>query len=146
MSLVIEPIDSLPFVRGDRDKLEQILWNLIGNAIKFTLPGGHVAVEFRVSPSGFVQTCVSDSGCGIDHAHVPNIFEEFSRVPSAMPASQGAQLGLCITKTLVTMHHGRIWVESQPQLGSRFYFTLPIFASQDEQTFKVSEAGEQRIS
>lgn len=146
VSLVIEPIDSLPFVRGDRDKLEQILWNLIGNAIKFTLPGGHVAVEFRVSPSGFVQTCVSDSGCGIDHAHVPNIFEEFSRVPSAMPASQGAQLGLCITKTLVTMHHGRIWVESQPQLGSRFYFTLPIFASQDEQTFKVSEAGEQRIS
>ena len=146
VSLAIEPIDSLPFVRGDRDKLEQILWNLIGNAIKFTLPGGHVAVEFRVSPPGFVQTCVSDSGCGIDHAHLPNIFDEFSRVPSAMPASQGAQLGLCITKTLVTMHHGRIWAESRPQEGSRFYFTLPISASQDEPTPKVPEETEPRLS
>lgn len=146
VSLAIEPIDSLPCVRGDRDKVEQILWNLIGNAIKFTLPGGHVAVEFRVSPPGFVQTCVSDSGCGIDPVHLPNIFDEFSRVPSAMPASQGAQLGLCITKTLVTMHHGRIWAESRPQEGSRFYFTLPVSAPQDEPTSNASEETEQRLS
>lgn len=125
VSLAVAEIESLPSVQGDRDKLEQILWNLIGNAIKFTPPGGHVAVTFSVSSPGLVQTCVSDTGCGIDTAHLPNIFEEFSKVPSAMPASQGAQLGLCITKTLVSMHHGRIWVESQPQAGSRFYFTLP---------------------
>lgn len=146
VSLAVAEPESLPSVQGDRDKLEQILWNLIGNAIKFTPPGGHVAVTFSVASAGLVQTCVSDTGCGIDTAHLPNIFEEFSKVPSAMPASQGAQLGLCITKTLVTMHRGRIWVESQPQAGSRFYFTLPISASQDELTFKVSEAGEQRIS
>jgi two-component system, sensor histidine kinase and response regulator len=146
VSLAIAEIGSLPSVQGDRDKLEQILWNLIGNAIKFTSPGGHVTVEFRVSPPGFVQTCVSDSGCGIDPAHLPNIFDEFSRVPSAIPTSQGAQLGLCITKTLVTMHHGRIWVESRPQAGSRFYFTLPITASRHELTLKVSEEGEERIS
>jgi signal transduction histidine kinase len=75
---------------------------------------------------------VSDSGCGIDTAHLPNIFGEFSKVPSAMPASQGAQLGLCITKTLVAMHHGQIWVESRPGAGSRFYFTLPTVESLDE--------------
>jgi two-component system, sensor histidine kinase and response regulator len=132
VSLAVEPIESLPAIRGDRDKLEQILWNLIGNAIKFTPPGGRVSVQFGESQPGVVQTCVSDTGCGIEASHVANIFDEFSRVPSAMPASQGAQLGLCITKTLVTMHHGRIWVESQPEVGSRFYFTLPVSGPQDE--------------
>ncbi len=132
VSLAVAPVEPLPPVQGDRDKLEQILWNLIGNAIKFTPPGGRVTVEFCESPPGFVQTCIVDTGCGIDSSHLPNIFDEFSRVPSAMPASQGAQLGLCITKTLVTMHHGKIWVESRLEAGSRFYFTLPIAESQDE--------------
>lgn len=130
--LAIEPIESLPTVRGDRDKLEQILWNLIGNAIKFTPPGGRVSVEFGESPRGVVQTCIADTGCGIDSAHLPHIFNEFSRVPSAMPAAQGAQLGLCITRTLIAMHRGRIWVESEPGIGSRFYFTLPIAEPQND--------------
>lgn len=146
VSLEIATVTSLPSVQGDRDKLEQILWNLIGNAIKFTPPGGGVTVEFSVSPPGFVQTCIADTGCGIDPSSLPNIFDEFSRVPSAMPASQGAQLGLCITKTLVTMHHGRIWVESQPQVGSRFCFTLPVSTSHDELPPNVSEEAEQRFS
>ncbi len=126
VSLTVAPIQNLPLVQGDRDKLEQILVNLIGNAIKFTAPGGHITVEFSLSPPGFVQTCVSDTGCGIDLSHLPNIFEEFSEVPSAMPASQGAQLGLSITRTLVARHLGQIWAESHPGSGSRFYFTLPI--------------------
>jgi signal transduction histidine kinase len=132
ISLSIAPVESLPPVQGDRDKLEQILMNLIGNAIKFTPSGGRVMVEFCVSPLGFVQTCIADTGCGIDPSYLSNIFEEFSRVPSAMPTSQGAQLGLCITKTLVTMHRGQIWVKSQSEVGSRFYFTLPLAGSQDE--------------
>ena len=132
VSLSIVPVDHLPPVLGDRDKLEQILWNLIGNAIKFTPPGGRVTVEFCVSPPGSVQTCVADTGCGIDPAHMPKIFSEFSKVPSAMPTSQGAQLGLCITKTLVTMHRGTIWAESEPGSGSRFYFTLPVVAENDD--------------
>jgi signal transduction histidine kinase len=129
VSLAVASAESLPPVQGDRDKLEQVLWNLIGNAIKFTPPGGQVTVEFCISPSGFVRTCIADTGCGIDPAHRLRIFDEFSRVPSALPASQGAQLGLCITKTLVTMHHGDIWVDSEPGGGSRFYFTLPIVGS-----------------
>ncbi|MBX3302184.1 MAG: GAF domain-containing protein [Nitrospira sp.] len=126
VSLAVAPIENLPLVQGDPDKLEQILVNLIGNAIKFTPSGGRVTVEFTVGSSGFVQTCVADTGCGIDSSHLPYVFDEFSEVPSAMPASQGAQLGLYITKTLVARHHGRIWVESQPEAGSRFSFTLPI--------------------
>ena len=131
VSLVVGPVESLPPVQGDRDKLEQIFVNLIGNAIKFTPPGGHVSVEASAASPGVVQVCVADTGCGIDATHLSNIFEEFSKVPSAMPASQGAQLGLWITKTFVTMHHGRIWVESEPQAGSRFYVALPIDESQD---------------
>ena len=126
VALEIVHANGLPAVLGDRDKLEQILWNLIGNAIKFTPPGGRVTVDFQTTPEGFVQTSVADTGCGIDPGHVEKLFHEFSKVPSANPTAQGAQLGLFITKTLVTMHQGTIWVESTPGAGTRFYFTVPV--------------------
>lgn len=118
--------EKTPPVRGDRDKVEQILWNLIGNAVKFTPPEGRVTVDFSTSPDRFVQVTVADTGCGIRPDDLPKIFNEFSKVPSPIPTAQGAQLGLCITRTLVTMHGGRIWAESAPGEGSRFFFTLPI--------------------
>ena len=119
-------------VLGDCDKLEQILWNLIGNASKFTPPGGRIIVDFQTTPEGFVQTSVADTGCGIDQEHIEKLFTEFSKVPSALPTAQGAQLGLFITKSLVTMHGGTIWVESTAGVGTRFYFTLPIASSRAE--------------
>jgi signal transduction histidine kinase len=118
--------EGLPAVQGDHDKLEQILWNLIGNAIKFTPPGGRITVDFQTTPEGFLQTSVTDTGCGIDPGHIAKLFQEFSKVPSANPAAQGAQLGLFITKSLVTLHRGTIWLESTPGTGTRFYFTVPI--------------------
>jgi signal transduction histidine kinase/HAMP domain-containing protein len=121
--------EGLPPVQGDGDKLEQILWNLIGNAIKFTPPDGRITVDFQATPEGFVQTSVADTGCGIDPIHQGTVFKEFSKVPSAMPNVQGAQLGLFITKTLISMHRGTIWVESKPGAGTKFYFTIPVAAS-----------------
>ena len=132
ITLEIGHADGLPAVQGDSDKLEQILWNLIGNAIKFTPPGGHVTVNFRTTPEGFVQASVADTGCGIDPGHLGKVFQEFSKVPSANPAAQGAQLGLFITKTLVTMHKGTIWLESTPGVGTRFYFTVPVASPKAE--------------
>jgi len=132
ITLEIVHAEGLPAVQGDRDKLEQILWNLIGNAIKFTPPGGRITVDFQTTPEGFVQTSVADTGCGIDPDHVENLFQEFSKVPSANPSAQGAQLGLFITKSLVTMHRGTIWVESTPGAGSRFYFTVPVASSRED--------------
>jgi len=131
ITLEIVHAEGLPAVQGDSDKLEQILWNLIGNAIKFTPPGGRVTVDFQTTPEGFVQTSVADTGCGIDPGHVEKLFQEFSKVPSANPAAQGAQLGLFITKRLVTMHHGTIWVESPQGAGARFYFTVPACSQVD---------------
>ncbi len=140
-TIVIEIVaaNGLPAVQGDRDKLEQILWNLIGNAIKFTPPGGRITVDFRTTPEGFVQTSVADTGCGIDPGHVEKLFHEFSKVPSANPTAQGAQLGLFITKSLVTMHRGTIWVESTPGVGTRFYFTVPVASSQGDSPQPATE-------
>jgi two-component system, sensor histidine kinase and response regulator len=117
--------DGVPAIQGDHDKLEQVLWNLVGNAVKFTAPGGHICVQVEPAPDGFVQLCVADTGCGISPDHLEKVFNEFSKVPSSMPTSQGAQLGLFITKTLVTMHGGHIRVESTPSVGTQVYVTLP---------------------
>jgi signal transduction histidine kinase len=131
IALEIVHADGLPMVQADHDKLEQIFWNLIGNSIKFTAPGGHITVEFQANLEGFVQTSVADNGCGIDPGHIAKLFREFSKVQSANPSAQGAQLGLFITKSLVTMHKGAIWVESQPGVGTRFYFTMPVCSQAD---------------
>jgi len=131
ITIDIVQADGLPAVLGDHDKLEQILWNLIGNAIKFTPQGGRVTVDFQTTPDGFVQTSVADTGCGIDPGHIQKLFHEFSKVPSALPTAQGAQLGLFITKSLVTMHRGTIWVESTLGAGTRFYFTVPVCSQVD---------------
>ena len=140
VTLTIDACESLPKIRGDRDKLEQILWNLIGNAIKFTPPGGTVTVSFALDPAGVVRTCVADTGCGIDAQHLPHVFNEFSKVPSSMPTSQGAQLGLFITKTLVTMHQGNIWMESTPGRGTCVCFTLPVITM--PQNDRQSQSGD----
>jgi len=132
ITLEIVHAEGLPAIQGDRDKLEQILWNLIGNASKFTPPGGRITVDFQTTPEGFVQICVADTGCGIDPEHLEKLFKEFSKVPSANPSAQGAQLGLFITKSLVMMHRGSIWVESTPGAGTRFYFTMPVAPSQED--------------
>lgn len=126
IALEIMHADGIPVVQADHDKLERIFWNLIGNAIKFTPPGGRITVEFQEIPDGFVRTSVADTGCGIDPGHIAKLFHEFSKVPSTLPSAQGAQLGLFITKSLVTMHKGAIWVESTPGSGTRFYFTVPV--------------------
>ena len=127
-SLVLEvpPGNPALIVRADRDKLEQILFNLVGNAIKFTPKAGRVSVTCELRDDASVLIAVSDTGCGIAPHELPKVFNEFSKVESAMPASQGAQLGLFITRSLVALHGGQMWVESQLGIGTRFCFTLPI--------------------
>jgi two-component system, sensor histidine kinase and response regulator len=131
ITLEIAHANGLPAVQADHDKLEQIFWNLIGNAVKFTPPGGRITVDFQETPEGFVRISVADTGCGIDPGHIAKLFREFSKVPSANPSAQGAQLGLFITKSLVIMHKGAIWVDSTPGAGTRFYFTVPVCSQAD---------------
>ena len=112
-------------VRGDRDKVLQILTNLVHNAIKFTPSSGRISVSLTPMEDRTIQVCVADTGCGIASEEVPRVFERFYRSDSGTTETRGSGLGLAITKSLVELHRGRIWVESTVGSGSRFYFTLP---------------------
>jgi signal transduction histidine kinase len=116
---------SLPAVHGDRDKLHQILINLVGNAVKFTPGGGEVLVEATAPEDGTVQVCVADTGCGIPSHERDKVFDKFFSGATIPEEARGAGLGLAITKSLVELHGGRIWLESSLGKGSRFFFSLP---------------------
>jgi signal transduction histidine kinase len=111
-------------VYADCMRFKQILYNLVSNAVKFTSPGGTIRVAAEIGGRE-VQFVVSDTGIGIPKEEHRAIFEEFHQVRgSGSDVQNGAGLGLAITKRLVELHRGRIWVESAPGEGSRFFFTL----------------------
>ena len=112
-------------VHGDRDKLYQIVTNLLENAVKYSEEGSEVQVNAGPLSPNSVQLCVSDAGCGIPPEDVHHIFDPFYRGKEAASATRGAGLGLAITKRLVELHNGRIWVDSTWKVGSKFYVVLP---------------------
>ena len=120
--------EELPSVYGDREKLEQILTNLVGNAIKFTPEGGEVSVSAKPSEEeDMVAISVRDSGIGIPEDQLEKVFEKFHQVEDSLRRSiTGTGLGLAITKGLVEAQHGRIWAQSEVGKGSTFTFILPI--------------------
>ena len=126
-ALALETVtpSSLAPVRGDRDKILQILMNLVHNGIKFTPSSGRISISLTPMEDRTIQVCVADTGCGIAAEEVPNVFDRFYRSDSGPAEARGSGLGLAITKSLVDLHGGRIWVESTVGSGSRFYFTLP---------------------
>jgi len=130
---IINNIDNkLRYVMADENRLAQIFYNLIGNALKFT-SRGFVKVSARVSGDKVV-VCVEDSGEGIPEEKFDDIFKAFEQLDtSPIRKHGGTGLGLSITKHLVELHNGRIWVESTRGQGSKFYFTLPIAPEQPEQ-------------
>jgi signal transduction histidine kinase len=138
-------------VLADRDKLQQVLVNLVGNAVKFTPHGGSVRVATRRleqssgrgddssepidplpnrrmdSPTGWAEVSVEDTGEGIPPEQLEAIFDKFYQVRhDNQSKSPGTGLGLAIAKSLVELQGGRIWVESRVGHGSRFAFTLPL--------------------
>jgi PAS domain S-box-containing protein len=114
--------DHVPDVSADRDRLLQIFENLIGNAVKFTEPGGTITVG--AAPRDHeILFWVADTGSGIPTEDVPHVFERFWQARKA--PRRGAGLGLPIVKGLVESHGGRVWVESAPGRGSTFFFTMP---------------------
>jgi PAS domain S-box-containing protein len=116
---------NLPVVWGDPDKVEQILTNLVGNAIKYSPGGGEVLVTLDVD-GDTVQVSVRDQGIGMSPRDMGQLFEKFYRVDrEEVRRAGGTGLGLYITKRLVEMHGGRLWAESWPGVGSVFRFTLP---------------------
>lgn len=115
---------------ADRLRVKEILYNLLSNAIKFTPNGGAVWIE-AAAQSRFLQVTVGDTGVGIPPEEQAAVFETFYQADqSTRGVQEGTGLGLPITKKLVELHGGRIWLESQPGKGSRFTFTLPLAAGE----------------
>ncbi len=109
-------------LHADRERLGQVLSNLLGNAVKFTAAGGRVLVR-ACGIDCSVQISVEDSGSGIPAEDLPHIFDRYWRADRV--SRSGAGLGLAICKGIVDAHGGRIWVESTPGHGSKFHFTAP---------------------
>jgi len=120
--------EDLPPVRADEPRIQQVLSNLLANAVKFTPPGGHVWVTAERVAEG-VRFSVRDTGPGIAPEDLERIFQPFWQVRRT--ARLGVGLGLGIARGIVEQHGGRIWVESRPGAGSTFSFTLPL-AKRDE--------------
>src|SRR5690606_30109936 len=115
----------LPPITGDRDRLIQVVINLISNAVKFT-EQGTIIVRARQS-NGELVVSVVDTGMGIAPADQPKVFERFKQVGETLTDKpKGTGLGLTICREIVEHHGGRIWVESELGRGSTFSFTLPV--------------------
>lgn len=125
-----KPTDLLPEVKADKLRIGQVILNLLSNAIHYTNPGGKVHVWIEPKEDSLV-THVQDTGIGIPEQSIPHLFTKFYRVPgfSLVQQDKGTGLGLYITKSIIDMHKGKIWVKSEIGKGSRFSFSLPIFTN-----------------
>lgn len=147
----------LPDIHGNGGALQRVVMNLVGNAIKYTEPGGRVRVEASLSVDDRDETArpairvsVSDSGVGIPRDQLETIFDKFQQAHRPDGRSQnviGTGLGLSICRELIKAHHGRIWAESDEGSGSRFSFIVPLL-SEAELFFRIlatelDRAGEQ---
>jgi two-component system phosphate regulon sensor histidine kinase PhoR len=118
----------LPMVLADSDRVQQVIGNLLHNAIKFSSPEGKITVCAKlVDGDTAVRFAVEDNGTGIAAADLPRIFERFYKSDRARTRSRGGTgLGLAIARHIVQAHNGRIWAASKEGKGSTFYFTLPV--------------------
>jgi PAS domain S-box-containing protein len=114
----------LPTVSADAERIGQVLSNLVGNAIRFTAPGGKITVSAE-SEGNLVKISVTDTGTGIPKEQLNHIFDRFWQSSQSSIRSRGAGLGLPIARGIVRAHGGRIGVESEVGRGSTFYFTIP---------------------
>ncbi|MBN1315953.1 MAG: PAS domain-containing sensor histidine kinase [Anaerolineales bacterium] len=115
---------NLPQVMGDRNKLQRVFVNLLDNAIKFTPDGGSITIQM-VELVDKVRVSITDTGPGIPEDQHHAIFDRFSQLSGTAARRSGTGLGLTLCKLVVEAHGGRIWVETPPEGGSRFVFTLP---------------------
>jgi len=134
-ALEVDISPDLPLVRGDRDRLVQVLTNLVSNAYKYTPAGGHITIHARrwsdgqdaTGRDGFVLCSVADTGIGITPEDRKRLFTKYFRADDpAVHSVPGTGLGLVIITSLVELHGGEIWVESEVGQGSTFSFTIPV--------------------
>lgn len=140
VNVLVDP--AVPAVSGDVDRLQQVVWNLIFNAIKASPDGGKVEVRVEPNENGRARIAVTDSGKGIDPSLLGEVFERFTRSPASGRAHGGLGLGLAIVRNLVELHGGTIEAHNTHHAGSRFVVELPVAAT--EQPAAAAIASEQQ--
>ncbi len=126
VNLISQIPPALPRILGDPQRLERVLTNLVGNAIKFTPPGGSVTITAQADQA-YLTIIVADTGIGIPEADLPHIFSKFYQVEGHYEqAGPGSGLGLHISKQIIEAHNGKIWAESKPNQGSTFFVQFPL--------------------
>ncbi len=131
INVSLEPLPQLPMVLADNIRIVEVLNNLIANAINYNKPGGWVKVSAKIEGKEVITT-VADSGLGMPPEAIQHLFTKFFRVAGALDKSsnsKGTGLGLFLSKSIIDLHHGKIWVESKVGEGSQFHFSLPIAES-----------------
>jgi PAS domain S-box-containing protein len=121
---VVDFPEAFPPILGDENRLNQVLSNLISNAVKYSPEGGEVRLHGIVYPDQVV-VCVTDQGQGIAKRDAPHVFDRFFRAYEASRTTKGAGLGLYLTRAIIEAHGGRIWVDAQYEQGARVCFSLP---------------------
>lgn len=144
LSFELELSENLDTVWFDPERISQALNNLISNAVKFNREKGKIKISSgmeHVDGREFVKVVVEDTGMGISNDEIQGLFKHFSPLDSGLTrASNGVGLGLAISKHIIALHGGDIWVESKKEVGSRFIFTLPVYKKDDEFNFLLDEA------
>jgi signal transduction histidine kinase len=127
ISLGVELPRDLPHaIQADQALLQQAVYNLVENALKYTPAGGQVTVHLQTAPSA-LTFAVQDSGIGIQQNDIPRLFEKFYRGTNREALAQrGTGLGLAIVKSIAERHGGKVWVESEVGKGSIFYLQIPL--------------------
>ncbi len=126
LDLFLELADDVEIVEADRTRIRQVMWNILGNAVKFT-ERGHVKLTVDIEENKMMRIGIHDTGIGIKPENIPVVFEQFRQVDGKLNRKVGGTgLGLPITKKLIEIHGGDIWIESEVGEGSTFWFTLPL--------------------
>jgi two-component system sensor histidine kinase VicK len=138
--LTVKISDDLPEVMADPFRITQVILNLVANASNYTIEGGNICVE-AVRSDTAIQVSVIDSGQGIPKEAMSKLFTKFFRVSGTLEqGAKGTGLGLYISKSIIEMHKGKIWVESEVDKGSKFTFELPIATEEELNSYKEHAA------
>jgi signal transduction histidine kinase len=125
--LKVSPTAAL--LQVDRGKIEQVLENILSNAVKYSPKGGEIRLAGVLSAEDY-EICVEDEGIGMTAEQVEKVFEKFYRVDSSNTAVEGTGLGMSIVRHIVDAHGGRVWVESEPDRGTRVFVSLPLVVNE----------------
>jgi PAS domain S-box-containing protein len=121
--IIVQFPDEFPVIVGDENRLEQVFYNLLSNAVKYSPDGGEISISGQIRSEQII-ICIQDQGLGISQEDVPHIFDRFFRADEAAKNTQGAGLGLYLSRAIIEAHNGRIWIEPRPDSGTRVCFSI----------------------